>query len=207
MPNPWTSKSKVWQKIPLKCKNLLVRSHFSGHIWKRVWVGPKGSIATGGEIFASLLRHYQFKTAKVIITPTLVITFTLVIALAAWAVIKSERERKAKKLFPPLLFELGQTSFDEVAAMIKVEEQKGHKDRVRILALKSVLEAKRIHDKPEKSDHFWMGVSFEAIGIFAVLVALLYALTLIMPSLTLHIGAIGIITSVIVFVRLLYRQD
>lgn len=140
-------------------------------------------------------------------TAILIATVLAVVGLAIWAVTKGERERKAKKLFPALLFELGQTSFDEVASMIKDEEKKEHKDHVRILALKSVLEAKRIHDKPEKSDRFWMLVSLEALGIFAVLAALLYAVTLIMPSLAFHVGAIGVVTAIIVVVRLLYRQD
>jgi hypothetical protein len=150
---------------------------------------------------------YQKSYAKIMNTAILIATVLAVAGLAIWAVTKGERERKAKKLFPALLFELGQTSFDEVQKMITEEEQKERKDRVRIFALKSVLEAKRIPDVPESTGHFWGIVALEAVGIFALIAALLYATTLIIPNLTFHVGFVAIVTGIIVFIRLLYRQD
>ena len=41
------------RKTPLENKRLLVRVTLAGHIWKRVWVEPKGFIAMAGSLLLS----------------------------------------------------------------------------------------------------------------------------------------------------------
>lgn len=74
---------------------------------------------------------------------------------------------KAKKLFPQLLFDLGQKSRDEIVEMISSELKKKKKDQVRILALQKVIE----HRFSEPKATFLSSVK-EFFGIILGLIAL-----------------------------------
>lgn len=133
---------------------------------------------------------------------TLAITFSLTIALAIWAVIKGEREKKAKKLFTKILFDHKSNTIEEIQTILEEEQQKRKKDFVKIIALKRIIEHKIGDSEPTfkdevnslfKSIWFILKCSLYALIPTSIIGFIVYMLSLIISIVQVNIVFIGIV--------------
>jgi hypothetical protein len=102
--------------------------------------------------------------ATIMQTIILIVSFILTGALASWAVIKGERDKKAKRLLKNLVLDFKDTPLDEIRDIRKNELFKSRKDKVKILALKYLIEERQGH--PEEIDLSRLSISNKYIDSF-----------------------------------------
>jgi len=107
---------------------------------------------------------------------------------------------KAKKLFPQLLFDLGQKTKSEIEDMISSELKKKNKDRIRILALQKVIEHRFFEPKAtfvsSVIDFFKLILGLIALPLFILFFGIKIALFALIP--TAIIGGIIFLLSLVI---------
>lgn len=81
-------------------------------------------------------------------TIILIVSFLLTGLLATWAVIRGERDKKAKRLSKKLIVELDPLTTDQIKKQIEEENAKPKVDKVKVLALQYVIEERLKVNEP-----------------------------------------------------------
>lgn len=79
-------------------------------------------------------------------TIILIVSFFLTGLLATWAVLKGERDKKARKLCKQLVIDLEKSSLDEIVDIRNEELSKKKVDKIKVLALKYLIEERQGHE-------------------------------------------------------------
>lgn len=121
-------------------------------------------------------------------TIILIVSFLLTGVLATWAVTKGEREKKARKLSRKILFDLKDKSIDEIESLLKEEQAKEKKDKVKILALEFVIQHRLGNFEPTLKDQIKsVGTFIGGVFAFALLI-LKWSAFAFLPTLFVGIG-------------------
>jgi hypothetical protein len=131
---------------------------------------------------------------------TALLTSFLIVYIVISTIKEKRLAKKVKKIFPKLLFDLGQKTKDEISEMISSEMKKDNKDEVQLAALKKVFDHRFSEPKvtfiSSVLDFSKLIVGLVALPLFALFFGIKVILLALIP--TVLIGGLIFLLSLVI---------